>query len=477
MPQMELAPFKNPGNAEIMNAIRSIATPDYQARVPEATKANERLAIEAMWDYSPARNQFSDALINLIGSQIVRYNTWTNPLSKFKQGLLNFGETIEEVAIGLLTAHVYNGDREYLERDIFGKEPNEVHSRFHKINRAEFYKLTVQREFLRRAFYSEGGLSKFVAGLMAQINTSDNWDEFLQMTSLFRIYYDNNGFHKVTTPNLSLPTTTANDAKQFLKQGRALAETLPFISRRYNAAKIPSSIQADQLELFITPEANANVDVEALSAAFNVDKAQFNSRKTVIPAEHVNVPGFQALLTSRDFFVVADNIMEMQNANNPVGLHTNYFWHHQETISASAFVPSILFTTEGGDDVIIVQTPVTGVSNVTFAKISDGSSTTSVARGDAVYVNAFATTNPAGGANSGVNLEVIGAQSTRTRINQSGVLFVGIDDAAQTLTIRATATDDESFSKDATITVTGALIEGSIGQTIDEDGNPATPNP
>ena len=81
-------------NAEILNAIRADARLDYQRIVPEATKANIEETIGTIMNHEWAPNQFVDALFNQIGSTIVRDITWHNPLAIFKQGMLEFGDTI-----------------------------------------------------------------------------------------------------------------------------------------------------------------------------------------------------------------------------------------------------------------------------------------------------------------------------------------------------------------------------------------------
>lgn len=471
MPQMEVVPFNNPSNVDILNAIRGIATSDFQSRVPAATKANIQDAVQDMWTYSPARNQFIDALVNMIGDRILRYNTWTNPFAKFKRGMLNYGETIEEVAVGLLQAKAYNPDAEYLEQTIFGREPSEVQSRFHRIDRQDMYKLSVNRNLLRRAFLTPNGVSDFMQALMSQITTSDNWDEFLQTTSLFRTYYDNNGFFKIQVPNVADPNSTADDAKYMLRQMRGLADTLPFLSRKYNAAKMPISAQPENLELFITPEAQAAVDVEALAGAFNVGKADFNARTTVVPADYVNIPGFQAMITTREFFIIADQLMDMEQINNPAGIYNNFFWHHHELISASPFVPAILFSNTEATTITVIDYVVTGISALTVTDLIANTTVTNstVTRGGAYLVAGTAVTSPVGGPNSGLTLNVTGNQSSKTRITQEGVLVIGNDEQSNSLVVTAQATDNNTFETDLTLTVTGSVIEGSVGQFVDDD--------
>jgi hypothetical protein len=472
MPTKDAVAFRNPGNAKLMDYIKDRIGGDYAQRVPNATQASVRVAFEKMWENEVTRNQFVDALVNLIGMQLVKYNIWNNPLAKFKRGLLTYGDTIEEVMVGLLNAYVYDQNRDYLEKDIFGSEPNEVQSRFHKINRENFYKLTIKEDTLKRAFYNEGGLSGFVAALMASLTTSDQWDEFLLMAQVFSIYDAEGGFYKIQTPDLTDLHATQEDAKDFLKTARALLDTLPFLSRDYNAAHMPVSADPSKLIMITTPEAKANMDVEALAAAFNVGLAEIATKIIVLPGRYIKIPGFQALITTEDFFIVADTKLETRSQQNPVGLITNYFLHHWQVISASPFVPAVVFTSEPVDVNQYIDPAVSGINPIVLTDM-DGNAVTSVTRGDAILVSTTATTNLPAGTTSDVNEAVTwtveGNGSTYTRVSQTGILFAGFNETSGTIDVIATSVTNPDFSVRTTVPVTGELIVGSIGMTVDDD--------
>lgn len=456
MADKTIRPFRaQTTNAQIMDAIRNTASSDYQRRVPPATKADVKASQQAMLNNTPARNEFIDAFMNRIGLTIARNESWTNPLAKFKIGQLNFGDTIEEYALGLAEAYVYETDREYLERDLFGQERTESQSSFHKINRENFYKITVKEVELRRAFDDEFGLSKLITQLMAVPVKSDNWDEFLLTANLFREYNDSEGFFAVNVPDISVSGSTEADAKYALRRIRELSDTLPFLSRHYNAAGLPVSANREDLELFITPEANAALDVEALAGAFNIEKSAVPSRMTVIPREHVNIPGFQAVLTTKDFFVIADSYYGMNSQPNAAGLHTNYFLHHHQVISASRFVPAVLFTTGAGTVINLAATPVTGVSAITVTN-SEGATVPDVKRGELYNVEVSAITD---GDNDATVLTLSGAKSPLTYLTQAGTLHVSPDEAATALDITATSTDNDAFAVSITVDVVGDILK------------------
>lgn len=455
--------FRRPNNAAVLAAIQKNASNAYQTRVPAPTKASIQATQEHLLDgrNKPDWNEFTDALLNRIGLELFRVQQFKNPLAKFNSGDLRFGDTIEEIAYGLAEAYVYDVDRDYLEKSIFGQERPEVQAAYHKINRQNYYKLTINEPMLRRAFNSEYGLSEYIAGQMEILSNSDELDQYLIMTSLFKEYYDNGGFFKVNVPNIGADASTEADAKKFLRKARAFADNLTILSRHYNAAGLPVKASREELELFITPEANAAIDVEALAAAFNVESTSMPFRITVIPAEHFRIPGVQAVLTTRDFFIVADSFYQVNRVDNPVGLYENHFLHHHQVISTSLFVPAILFYTGPGDTIVINETPVTDVSAIVVTD-RNGTTVTSLERGEVYAIDASAITAPTGGANDSVKFDFQEngrPNSTHTFIRQEGrTLYVAIDEGATALIIRATATDNNAQTETLSLPVVGERI-------------------
>lgn len=444
-------------NRDIMNAVRKLASSDYQRFVPPATKANLQTTISSLVDSTPGRNEFMDVLLNRIGTVEVRNQNWENPLGKFKRQMLTYGNTIEEVQLGLAQAYTYDPDRDYLERMIFGQHRVEAQTSLHKINRQEFFPVTVNEDMLRRAFLEEGGLSSLVTGVLASATNADQLNEFLTVTRLFKEYAEAEGFFDVNVGDVAAADSTEATAKAFLRQVRAWADKLAFISPLYNASGMPTFAERSKLELIVSPEVNAAIDVNALAAAFNIERAEVPMRVTVIPAEQFDMAGTQAILTTSDFFVIADTLFENRSAENPVGLNRNYYLHHHQIISASRFVPAIRFTTGAGTVIEIVDTPVTGLEAITVEN-RDGEVVEEITRGERHQVLGSAITTPTGGLNDAVRLELVGAQSTYSYVTQTGVLLVSDMDAASEVTIVATSTDDPEFTESVTLPVVGDLL-------------------
>ena len=457
---VDIKTLKPTSNEITLDRIRAKGSPDYRNRVPQATQAGVQATMKSLMEYRPARNEFIDALVNRIGLLLARNNSWSNPLAEFKSGMLSYGDTIEEYHMGLIKAKTYDPDRESLEKEIFGTARAEVQSSFHTINRMDKYKITVDSPLLQRAFLETNGLTSFISKTMESVTTSDNWDEFLLTCQLFPEYEGNGGFHKVQVPDVSHPESTAADAKRALRTMRAVADNLTFISTKYNAAGMPMAAKRSDLLLFVTPEFNAAIDVEALASAFNLSQSQLHGRIIPIPQEQIGIDGVQAIMTTSDFFVIADSLFETTQIFNPDSLQNNHWLHHHQVISASRFVPAVMFTTKPGDVYEMISNPVTAVSAPT-ATNSAGEKVSAVVRGEIYAMEAAVTTAiTADKSNDAVRWSVTGNMSNQTMITQNGILHVAGTEEAAKLTVRATSVwidpagaqvDGKTASKDLTV--------------------------
>lgn len=423
-------------NDSILNAIRNGATLDYQRRIPAATQANVSETLENLTRYRPLFNEFCDALVNRIALVVAQNRIWNNPLAVFKRGRIDHGSTIEEIQTGLIEAREYSPNRDYLEGEIFGQHRLDVKSAFHTVNRQNYYPVTVNEAILRRAFLEEGGLSSFISSIMNAPTQSDQWDEFLLMTSLFKEMGERDAFFRIKIPNMQSLTAKAEDVRAALKAIRATSGRLNFLSTYYNSAHMPTFAAPESQVIFASPEFVANVDVEALAAAFNMDKMDATTRIIQVPQESFGMDECQAILTCDDFFMVADTLIETRSQPNPVGLTTNYFLHHHEIISASRFVPAIMFTTGTASTIpVLAKAPTLGALAVTNL---DGSA---LAETGAIPGKNYLVTAPVTGGDDyewGVDYSLKYNLSDRTRIDNEGVLAVSPSEGASAITVEAT---------------------------------------
>lgn len=461
-------------NAQIANAIRNEATPAYQAHVPPATQANIERVLASLNSAGSKRfrNEFESAFLNKIVMTEINYSSFTNPLAKFKKGSMPYGGSMEEIQVGFLQAKAHSDALDSDDNEVWKKELPPIDIAYHTENRYDKYKVTIPEKALNSAFLNEGGLASFASALIESLRNSDERDEYLIMRELFSIYDEMGGWFKVNVPDLRTIESSQDDARRVLRTMRAWAGKLAFISENYNAARMPMSATADELELFITPEANAALDVDALASFFNVDRGEFATRTTMVD----ELPGNAiAILTTNRFFQVYDQIYETASIQNPANLTVNHWLHHKQIVSFSRFVPAIVFTTDPGTDIDAIDIATATLSPLTVSTL-DGEPVESVERGARYQVDSYGL--PANAEiRTATELALTGGDGERTFVTQKGVLEVDIAESAATLTLRHTALDDRTKTATVTLPVTGEIVRlWPNPDILDEPGQPGEPD-
>lgn len=474
MSDLTITPFKpDTPNYKILNYVRNRSGNDYRDRVPAATQSDISATINALNNNVQLMNEFAQGFVNKVGLTIAKNRNWTNKLAKFKRGMLEFGESIEEFNVGLVRAYVYDFDKDYGEEALFAKERPDVQVDYHHINRENFYKVTVHRVALKRAFTSETGLADLIQQIMATPVTSDNWDEYLAMRELFKHYHDNGGFFRVHIPEIASGEPGKNAAMEALERIREYTGLLEFPNTLYSVSRMPVWANPDDLELFVTPAFQAKLDVQALAGLFNVTYAEVSSRVTIIDRFPEGMEDVKAILTTRDFFVVADTLIDTTSQDNAAGLYENFYYHHHQIISVSRFVPAIAFTTGEGTDVTELTDTVDGVE----ARVIDvdGATVTDLVRGMSYEVEAAATVDPEDGVSTAAILELIGADY-RSYVTQTGVIHISIFEPASSVTLRVTSAVDRDYVVDVPLDIVGDRLilwpNPEVVEDADNDGVP-----
>ena len=459
----DILKIRDLSNAEILNGIREDSSFDYQQRIPVATQANMAQVVDKLTQYRPNMNEFLNGFVNRIGALYARTQMWTNPLAVFKKGMMTHGDTVEEYMADILEAHGYDPDRDYGEKVLFGQERPAVEVNYHKVNRQNFYKVTVNDKMLRRAFLDDSGLSSLIAQIMEAPMKSDQYDEFLLMSSLLAQNERNGGFFKIQIPEFSGLNADVADARMAMKLIKALAYKLPILSREYNAAGLPMAAKPEDLILIGTPDFLSSIDVDGLAPIFHIDKAETAYERTVaLPEEYMGIDGAQGILTTKDFFMVFDTLIENRMQPNPVGLYDNFFLHHHGIYSLSRFVPSIMLTSDSGTITIRKEYVVASIAAPTIRN-SDGTAVTDVERGQLYELSAAVTTNPAG-EEVAVAYSVTGATSNHTYVTPTGVLYVSGSEKSNSIRITAitTYTDPTNARLDGKSAYVDVAVTGDL---------------
>jgi hypothetical protein len=328
-------------NVTVLNTIWNNATTDYQDRIPQATRDNITAVGNAILNYSSTKNEFLDALVNRISLVLISSKMAKNKLSMFKKGMIEYGSDIEEIFTSMAQASVF--DVAQAENEVFKRVQPSVDSIFHRVNRQDKYKVTIEEGQIKRAFLSNDGLGKLVASIVNSLYSGDTYDEYILMKGLVARY-----FTGTNVPESAIIDTAKvvdqNTAKEFFRTVRQTSSDMTYMTNTFNAKGVMQRSEKDEQVLLLHKNVNTHLNTELLAWVFNKENINFNTQ--VVEVDNFgSLADTQAVLVDKNWFMVFDKLYETRNLYNPEGLYWNYWLHHHQLLSYSLFHNAVRFTT------------------------------------------------------------------------------------------------------------------------------------
>lgn len=439
--------------ADILNVIRNNASVDYRNYVPKAD-ANDVESIRTIgaiiMDYPALQNEFLNALVNRIGRVMLTSKMYSNPIAFFKKGVLEYGESIEEIFVNIAKVQEFNP--EIAEQEVFKRVVPDVRAAFHIMNYQKFYKATVTQEQLKQAFLSWDGVTDLIARIVDSMYTGANYDEFLVMKYLLARHILDGRVYPVT-----VPTVTAENAKAIITAVKGVSNKLTFMNSEYNPAAVRTFTDKTDQYMIVNSVFDATMDVNVLASAFNMDKAEFLGHRVLIDGfgdldvarlgeifagdptynepsqdELAALNAIPAVIVDKDWFMVFDMLTQFTEQYNGQGLYWNYFYHVWKTFSVSPFANSVLF--------------VPGTPSVTSVTVSP--TTATVQKGGSVSLSAVVATEY-----FAPQTVVWTSSADDVKVSAAGVVTVDADAKSTSATITATSAFDGTKKATCTVTV------------------------
>lgn len=450
MPTVPKTQRLNASSVDILNAIRNSASTNYRDFVPTAKNTAESIRSigEIIMQYTPLQNEFLNALVNRIARVIITSKMYNNPLSMFKKGLIDFGETIEEIFVNIANPHQY--DVEESENKVFAREIPDVRAAFHTLNYKKFYKQTIQNKDLNQAFLSWDGITDLISKIVNAMYTAANYDEFVTTKYMLA--------KAILDGRLSAITVDANDAKGAVTKIKGVSNALTFMSNNYNVAGVQTFTDKNDQYLLVNSQFDSEIDVEVLASAFNMSKAEFMGHRILIDGfgtldvarlnalfkddPNYTVPSQEtltalnaipAVLVDKNFFMIFDNMYEFTENYNGQGLYWNYFYHTWKTFSMSPFANALVF--------------VPAVPSVTSVTVSPTAITCK--KGQSVQLSVDVVTK-----NYAPKTVNWSSDTDGVTVDINGHVTVAASVTSTTATITATSTFDNKKLGKCTVTIT-----------------------
>lgn len=463
MPRIISQSKLNASTLDILNVIRQNANIEYQNSIPKITKASEiRQVGEAIYGTPALANQFINQLVNRIALVVVNSAVFYNPYRILKKGYLEFGETIEEVFVDIAKVVEYDPEKAE-QRELKRTLPN-VETAFHPVNWRVIYPVTIQDEDLRMAFLSIEGVQDLITKIVNQIYTAASYDEFL----LFKYMLIKAMSHgKVKAIGIDNIETISNSAVAF----RGISNSLGFMSADYNESGVLTATPKENQVIFMDAMFNARFDVDVLSAAFNMDKADYMGRlflidnwtsfdndrfetirsvsdgiEEVTPEELALLSDVKAVLMDDRWFQVYDKLTKFKERDVAAGLYWNYFYHTWKIISHSPFANAVMFV----DSKAAISLPETVSVEITGKDISHvGTVFTMTAQDDNVGFNPTTV--------QFVQTEAL--VKAGIAIQKFGAVIIPNDQADTSINLQLTIEDTDYFAQTA---ITSASSVGDV---------------
>lgn len=345
----------NVNTLDIMNGLRAQASEAYQKAIPVVRGDEDIRRVGEIFHSMPElHNEYIYGLTNKVVEARVTGLSFTNPLSSLKKGRMT--GAIEDIFVELVKATTFDPYKS-AERSFQRRFPN-IKKQIFTFNYIAQYGITVDDFRSDRAFVSVDAHTTFINTVIERIHVSAERDEF----ELFKYLM----IKGVTKGNMYIEAIT-DEPTAMVKKYRGYINRLPFISNKYNLAGVDTTSKLEDQYLFVNADVLADLDVDVLARAYNMNKTDFLGHVIAMPdwdyfnndlfanltadgqfdpvtQEELNImKKVRGLLIDQRWFQVYDGIRAHTVQDVPAGLYKNHFLTVEYSVNTSIFSNAIAF--------------------------------------------------------------------------------------------------------------------------------------
>lgn len=353
-------------SADVINAVKNSASTYYKDYVPYVRVDSDSLrGIGAIIMNNPAlENEFLSTLVNRIAFARIASRLYTNPLATLKKGVIDVGETVEDIFVNIAKVYQYGeiaGSGADTATNLFKRYEPDVRTAFYIMNSQLTYPVTVNRAMLKSAFKSWSGMDELISGIIQSVYTAAAYDEF-NITKYLIGQHILNG----KLAYYRFDDTSADKYNLCATQMRKVSNDFQFMSTDYNIAGVTTFTDSDKKVILINTDYDANIDTNVLASAFQLPYADYLNRRILIDGlghldiarlnkAFANDPTYTepsaddmtfldkvaAVVIDEDFVQIYDNVFEMRDMPVANTLDHNYFLHMWQTYAVSPFANAV----------------------------------------------------------------------------------------------------------------------------------------
>ena len=274
----------------ILNELRATASNAYQDTVPMVDASTTIMDVGEAVIKAPQsiKNEFMENLFNKIGLTLVDYPVVNNHLSFLKKGTLEYGQTIEDIYVGLAQAQPYiTGMNDGIAPDQFSIKKLPHYSAFYNTILSRQYQLTRHLTDLKKAFHGSSSMELFIGGMMNAITSREAYDDYRMTVAVMARQIEEaskSDNHKgrvrlITLFNETVPAeeqVTADTAFKsmlflqfFSNQLKKWAKRMNYLREDLNLAGVPHILPKEQQRIMMPGDILVDFETELLPWAYH----------------------------------------------------------------------------------------------------------------------------------------------------------------------------------------------------------------
>ena len=337
---------------------------------------------------TPVYNDFFH-LLKRIAFFAIEQKRFKNPLSFLEGDNLPLGYAGQNVHVNPVKGRAFNVN------DFAGllqKYEAEVFTEYLNVNLDKQYPLSYTRAKVKNAFTSWADLEAFINGLINALYNAAEIDAYCYTKDLVTAAYYGG---RIVTDVIENPDDATSD-KAFVKTLRKYNRLFQLPSSSYNAWKLVNGDEAKAITtwsdagdigVMIAADVEAEIDVEVLAAAFNMDKADFLGRLIVVDNFDVyddegnkvkDGSAIKAVIFDKSFFKIKTQDYAMDEFYNPNNRTWTAYLNVNKMYNTSLFANAICLATEAAPSqssqieadptsvtLDLAQEPISGTTTIT----------------------------------------------------------------------------------------------------------------
>lgn len=323
------------------------------------------------------RNEFFGLLKRIVFTSIDT-RMFNNPLNFLEGEELPLGYAGENIHIDPAKPNQFDGE------DFAGllqKYEARVATEYLAVNSDLQYAVTVTRDKARSAFTSWGTLEEFISGIINSLFNGAYITRFNQAKALVSSAYQQGAVRVETVANVDSEAT----ANAFVKKARYLNRMFTMPSTQYNGwnkkhagddskLKITTWCDSSDIAVIIRADVESSIDVDALSRAFNMDKADFIGRVVVVDnfdqyaddgTKIFDGSKILGIIADRRFFKIRTQYFNMTEFFNAKNLTYQYFLNDTRMVRFSLFANACVLATGEPEQISVSGTATVKAGSTT----------------------------------------------------------------------------------------------------------------